>query len=72
MMVSRRDRNFGGLFPRGYRGFDGFGFWFLTGGNNTKLHGFVREESFLVRWCRRGKVGRGGEAALAFYVILRA
>lgn len=27
VMVSRRDRNFGGLFPRGGYGFDGF-VWF--------------------------------------------
>lgn len=67
MMVSRRDRNFGGLFPGaiGARRV-----WFLVfnegGNNNTKLHGFVREESFLVRWCQGGRLAAAGKLRWPF------
>lgn len=58
MMVSRRDRNFGGLFPRGYRGFDGFGFWFFYGGE-------IITQSYTVSFAKSLCAGAGGERLAA-------
>lgn len=67
VMVSRRDRNFGGLFPGAIDGlFSFFGREIITQNHTV----FAKSLSALV--LGGGKVCRGGEAALAFYVILRA